>query len=189
MSFQQAVHSWSELELQFRQISERAGALASGLDPKLLARRPKQESWSIAECLAHLNLSVDAYFPIWTREFAQARRQDSLESGPYRLDFWGRILVWLVEPPARFRFPAPSNFQPAISVTAEEVLPAFLDRQQRILEILNQGRGVAVDKIKIASPFNQRVHYSIWSSFCVTASHERRHLWQAERAAQALTRL
>jgi hypothetical protein len=36
--------------------------------------------------------------------------------------------------------------------------------------------------VKMASPVDSRVRYSIWSSFVVTAAHERRHLWQAEQA-------
>jgi hypothetical protein len=66
----------------------------------------------------------------------------------------------------------------------DEVLPAFLERQQRILETIDRSRGVELDTIKIASPFERRVRYSMWSSFCVTAAHARRHLWQAERALE-----
>jgi hypothetical protein len=66
------------------------------------------------------------------------------------------------------------------------VLQGFLDRQQGIIQNLRKSRGLAVDSVKIASPFSQRVYYSVWSSFVVTAAHERRHLWQAEQAAHSL---
>jgi hypothetical protein len=182
-----AARTLDELEVQFREIWERASALVSGLDPAMLALRPKPESWSVAECLAHLNLSVDPYFPIWERELGQGRQQNRTEKNTYRLDFWGRMLVWMLEPPPNFRFPAPRNFQPVSVGTSDTIPPAFLDRQRRILEAIEEARGIAIDKIKIASPFDGRVHYCIWSSFCVHASHERRHLLQAERAVQALT--
>ena len=185
MSSRRVVHI-DELESQFRQLSERASALAGGLDPTLLCRRPKPESWSIAECLAHLNLSVDPYFPLWERGLAEARRQNRTGEQPYRLDFWGGVLVWTLEPPPKFRFPTPRPFQPVDTGPVEALLPAFLDRQHRVLQVLQASRGTAVDKIKVASPFERRMRYSIWSSFCLTAAHERRHLWQAERAAIAL---
>jgi hypothetical protein len=175
-----------ELEAQFREISERASALLGGMDPSKISLRPKPQSWSVAECFAHLNLSADPYFPIWERELAQARQQNRTEKKTYRLDFWGRMLVWTIEPPPKFRFPAPRNFQPVSVGTTETILPAFMERQRRILQAIGEAPGLAVDKIKITSPFDSRVRYSIWSSFCLTASHERRHLLQAERAALAV---
>ena len=178
--------SLTELEPEFRDISDRARRLAGTLDPATLMRRPRPESWSVAECLAHLNLSVDAYFPVWARELVPDRRKGAAASGNYRLDFWGRILIWTLEPPPKFRFPAPRNFQPPTAVSAETILQEFLDRQDKIIAALHAADGIAIDRIKIVSPFDARVRYSIWSSFRVTAAHERRHLWQAERAAQAL---
>jgi hypothetical protein len=177
--------SLDESEAQFREISERATALLSGLNSAVLMRRPKPESWSVAECLAHLNLSADAYFPIWERELTNAREQNRSGKETYRLDFWGWMLVWALEPPARFRLRAPRDIQPVNIPAAETILPAFLDRQRQILAAIQAARGIAIDKIKIASPFDARVRYSIWSSFCLNAAHERRHLWQAERAVQS----
>lgn len=181
--------SLAELRDQFEKISDRASALANSVAPATIARRPKPDAWSVAECLAHLNLSADNYFPIWAAESDRARQQGLLGGEAYRLDLWGRMLVWTLEPPPKFRFSAPPKFQPASNVeSAEQVLPAFLDHQRRILDALNQARGLAIDKIKIASPFDARMRYSIWSSFCVTASHERRHLSQAQQALESLQR-
>jgi hypothetical protein len=64
-----------DLKTEFRQISDRARALVGPLNPGLLELRPKPQSWSVAECLAHLNVSADAYFPIWERELEQARKR------------------------------------------------------------------------------------------------------------------
>lgn len=177
-----AAQSWSELETQFQQIAERAAGILSGLGPAALLRQPKPESWSAAQCIVHLNLSVDPYFQLWARELESAPRAKPSQSGSHRLDFWGRVLVWKLEPPPRFRFPTSANFQPVIEGQGEKVLPEFLQRQQRILQVLQTSREVDVDRIRITSPFNARVRYSMWSSLCVTAAHERRHLWQAERA-------
>jgi len=177
--------SLEDLEPQFRAIADRASTLVAGLaDVAALTRRPKPDSWSVAECLAHLNISADFYFPLWHRELAQARRDGRAADPPYRLDFWGWALVWTLEPPPKFRLRAPSKSQPVEIGSPESVLPGFLDRHRRIIETLHSARGLAVDKIKLVSPFDSRVSYSIWSSFCLTASHERRHLLQAERVAR-----
>jgi hypothetical protein len=170
------------LDEQFHQICERASAVLNGLGPALLLRRPKPECWSAAECIAHLDLSVDPYFELWAHAFEGATRVEQNETSSHRLDFWGRVLVWTLEPPAKFRFPTTANFEPVTTGRAEQILPDFLQRQYRILETLKRARAFEVDRIKITSPFSEHVRYSIWSSFCVTAAHERRHLAQAEKA-------
>jgi hypothetical protein len=175
-----------ELETQFTAICARASALVDSVDAQLLARRPREGSWSIIECIEHLNMSADPYFPLWESAIAQAGKRGVADNAPYRMDFWGRLLEWSLEPPPRFRFPTSKPFQPHSLSEMGPVLQGFLERQQGIIQNLRKSRGLAVDGVKIASPFSQRVHYSVWSSFVVTAAHERRHLWQAEQAALSL---
>lgn len=188
MSRVRAARTFDELRAQFNGIVERARALGERSDLAMLGRRPRSESWSAAECLTHLNLSADPYLAVWRpalRALQDQSRRGSTLNG-YRRDFWGWSLAWVLEPPPRFRFPTTQPFQPVDVGAVETVVPAFLERQRRILEVLDSADGLPVDAIKITSPFDARVRYSIWSSFCVTASHERRHLWQAERALDAL---
>ncbi len=172
----QPAKSWSELEEQFRAIENQASTLFRGVDPGAALPRPRPRSWNAVECLAHLNLSIDPYFPLWAKSFGEARQIASSEAGTYLLDFWGRVLVWTLEPPPRFRFPTGLNFKPVSGGSPEQVLADFLLRQSKVLDVLKRARGYAVEQIKITSPFASSVRYSIWSSFCVTASHERRHL-------------
>ena len=68
-----------------------------------------------------------------------------------------------------------------------EVLPAFLVCQDELLALLSEARGLALDRIKISSPFQEKMRYSVWSNFVVGAAHHRRHLWQAERVADAIS--
>ena len=71
---------------------------------------------------------------------------------------------------------------PAQDLDPDRTLQSFLEGQQHIQNTMKACEGLAIDKVKIPSPFNSRVRYSVWSSLVVTAAHERRHLWQAERA-------
>jgi hypothetical protein len=172
---------------EFRLASERAVALCRRLDVLELTRRPAPESWSVAECLTHLRISSEAYYPAWRDAIGRARQAGARASGAeYRLDFTGRLLKWVLEPPPKFHFPAPANFQPVEVGAVEEVLPKFLSSQEQVLDYIRQGEGLPLDRMKITSPFSKNVRYSVWSSFVVTAAHQRRHLLQAERAAEAL---
>jgi hypothetical protein len=155
----------------------------------MCAKPPSADSWSAAECLRHLSLSADAYFPVWQQVIATAGPRKTEMNAPYQMDFWGRFLSWMLEPPPRVRSKTPAPFVPVNCGQVAEVLDGFLERQERIVAALRRCRGRAVDQVKIASPIDSRIRYSIWSSFVVNAAHQRRHLWQAEQAVAKLRAL
>jgi hypothetical protein len=171
-----------ELEAQFAVICERWKNLVADAGPEACAKTPSPASWSAAQCLRHLSLSADAYFPVWQQVIAAAGPRKEEMNSPYKVDFWGRFLCWILEPPARIRSKTPAPFQPIDCGKVEEVLDGFLERQERVVAALRRCRGRAIDQVKMASPVDSRIRYSIWSSFVVNAAHQRRHLWQAEQA-------
>lgn len=147
-----------------------------------MMRRPHPQSWSPAECIAHLSVTTRAYLPLLDGAIADARSNGILANGPFRMDLMGRLLRWSLEPPVRFRFKTGSAFQPVAAAEPQGILPEFVSLQQQLIERLFACDGLALDKIKIVSPFNARVTYNLLSCFAVLAAHERRHLWQAEKA-------
>lgn len=175
-----------ELEAQFVAIGAAAQAMIDEAGTELCAQRPSPSSWSVAECLQHLNISAEAYFPIWQQVIANAGPRKAELNAPYRTDFFGRLLSWILEPPARIRSKTPSTFEPETTATVDSALTGFLERQHRIISALHRCRGRAIDQVRMASPVDRRIHYSIWSSFVIIAAHERRHLWQGELAVQKL---
>jgi hypothetical protein len=176
-----------DIAAQFRAVSRQAADLVARVGESRITQRPAPGKWSIAECLIHLKMSQEAYFPIWRQSFRDARAQGRLSHGPFRKDLKGTVLAWYLEPPPKFRFKAPERFQPPQDLgPPRDILPAFLSSQDRLLELLAQADGLAIDRITIASPFDSRLHYTVWSSICVNAAHHRRHLTQAERVAEVL---
>lgn len=178
-----------ELEAQFAAIAVRAQALVDSAGKELCERQPVAGSWSAAQCLQHLNHSADTYFPIWQQVIANAGPRKAEMNAPYHPDFWGRLLSWILEPPPRIRSKTVSHLEPTESEEIQIVLAGFVERQERIIAALRRCRGRAIDNVKIASPVDSRIRYSIWSSFLVNAAHERRHLWQAEQGVQKLRAL
>jgi DinB superfamily len=175
-----------ELEAQFIAMGATAQALVDAAGAELCTQRPSPGSWSVAECLQHLNISADAYFPIWQQVIANAGPRKTEMNSPYHTDFWGGLLSWILLPPARIRSRTPFRFEPVEVNSIESGLSGFLERQQRIVATLRRCRGRSIDQVKMASPVEARIRYSIWSSFLVNAAHQRRHLWQAENAVRKL---
>jgi hypothetical protein len=182
----QRARTLDELGAQFAAIATCFQGLVESAGPDLCARPPASGSWSVAECLRHLNISTDAYFPLWQQVIASAGPRKTELNAPYPIDFWGRLFSWILEPPPRIRSKTITAFEPSDCKTVGLVLEGFVDRQQRILGALHRCRGRAIDQVKIASPADPRIRYSIWSSFVINAAHQRRHLWQAEQAIKTL---
>lgn len=157
----------------------RAQSLVWKTDPAKLTARPQPNAWSAAECLAHLTLSTKAFLPSWQSALASARLSGLSGDGPFTMDLLGRTLAWSLEPPPKFRAKAPANLKP---VEIGDPLADFLASQDTLLRLVTDADGLALDRIKVPSPVDSRLRYNVWSSFQVTAAHQRRHLLQAEHA-------
>jgi hypothetical protein len=173
-----------ELIAQLDACSRRASTLVEGLAPERLAARPAPESWSAAECIAHLTLTNRAFPPVLRAAYGEARREGRVGDGPYRADVVGWVLIWLLEPPPRLKVGAKPQFQPVDVGPVDRVLPDFLAMQEEMKACVREAAGLAIDRIKIVSPVDSRAKYTVWSGLRIVAAHERRHLWQAERARE-----
>jgi len=171
----------SDLHARLQLNAKRAESLAARAGDRL-ALRSKPDSWSAAECLVHLTISTEVFFPTWRATLADARARGLTQKGEgrFRMGFAGGLLNWALKPTTRVRTKAPGVLQPGAS---GDVLSGFLRAQDRLLEVVSESSGLALDRIKIVSPVNSRFRYSVWSSFQITDTHQKRHLLQAERAA------
>ena len=166
-----------EVKAQFDAASARARQLLTASDPNALPRRPQPDRWSAVECVAHLTLTNRHYPPLIQGALDRAPPGD----GPYRMDFRGRFLRWILEPPYRSGVKTMPSMEPQAGEPPEQVLAGFLAAQEEILKLLEAARGKALEKTTITSPFSKRMRYNAYSCFQVLAAHERRHLWQAEQ--------
>ncbi|MDP9262855.1 MAG: DinB family protein [Acidobacteriota bacterium] len=167
-----------DVKAQFDAVSARARQLMTGASADILTRRPQPGRWSATECIAHLTLTNQHYPPLIQGALDQAPPGD----GPYGMDFRGRLLRWILEPPYRSGVKTMPSMEPQSGESPEQVLAAFLVSQKEILKLLEAARSKALEKTTITSPFSKRMRYNAYSCFQVLAAHERRHLWQAEQA-------
>ena len=176
----------AEVSNVLHDVSATAKALVASLSAEQMVRRPEPNAWSVAECLAHLTITANAYAPVWRDTFAAAKHKAARGREPYRMDFMGRMLNWSLEP-GRFRHKTPAHMQPIEVTSGDVALADFLDSQSMVQQCLIEGTGLPLDRMKIASPAVASIHYSVWSSFVIVATHDRRHLLQAERVATRQT--
>jgi hypothetical protein len=171
----------AELARQFAAAKGEASSLVSGLWESQFNWRPDPRSWSMAECLLHLNIVGDRYVHVLEKTLAEASAQGRTGQGPLR---HGRLARWILEntePPPRRKFKAPRSFTPSSGQPITAVLPTFLHLQEQLALQLEQASGLDLARIKAPAPGLGPVRLNLYLTFAWIAAHERRHLWQARQ--------
>ena len=162
----------------------RAQALVDSVSVDQLKRHPDPGKWSIAECLAHLNMTAETVQKIMARGIEQAKQEKKFGEGPFSLGPNGRLLVWIAEPPPKFRIRAPKNVRPPAAIDDPlQVLVAFMKAQDEWERLMREQEGLDLAKIKVGQGiFRMRLAAALpWMM-----AHQRRHLLQAENVKRQI---
>jgi hypothetical protein len=169
---------------EFHGATERLNALVDGLPEENWKLRAHPDRWSVAECVAHLNLTGEAFLP---------PLRQALASGPggsaparYRRDPLGWFLWRMMKPPVRLRVPSAPMFIPQALAPMKDVLADFHCMQSQLIAVVESGDGAPLQRLRIRSPFDQRASYNVFAAFGILARHEHRHLLQAEKVKKDL---
>lgn len=175
------------VETELEEARLRARRLAGNLDPELWAARPGPERWSIAEQIAHLNLTSRGYLPRIRQALRNGKQRGLTGTGPFRRDFMGWLLCKMAEPPVRIRVKTTAPFIPFDADTPEATMREFDQLQDELIDVLDYANGLALDRIDFISPFDPRIHYNLFSCLRILPVHQRHHLWLGEKVRQELT--
>jgi hypothetical protein len=181
------VSQQSSLREQIQQAKRQADEIAAGLSPEQLVSRPDPAKWSIAECFAHLNVTAEIVQPLVAAAIAEGKSSRVHGKGPHALSFFGRLLVWIAEPPPKFNMSAPRKVAPRIELaTGTEVIAKFLQWNDQWLRLVDDMEGLDLEKIRVAPLFRRMPRLRLSDPIPWMLAHQRRHLWQAEQVRQKL---
>ncbi len=166
---------------EFESASSRLHALGDKVPAERWAERPGPDRWSIGECVAHLNLTSTAFLPMLRGALDEARRSGHAARPHYRRDLLGWLLWRSMGPPVKRRFKTAAPFVPRADRTVAELVSEFERLQAEQIAVTRQADGLPIDRVKIASPFNTRLRYNLFSALSILPRHQHRHLWQAEQ--------
>lgn len=150
--------------------------------------RPAPDEWSVAECMAHLNLSSAAMLPRMRAAIAEAKPLGPIGSRPYKGALFGRVLAAMVGP-----VPLVLGFRLGRAKTAKPFVPGSeLPRAAVVAEfrkwigeeqaLLWTAADQQIDRVTLESPFVAGARYDGFSALWIVVRHELRHIVQAERA-------
>lgn len=175
----------SDLDAAYLAVQGQVERAFAGLSETAIHQRPATGGWSVAECVAHLTLTTQAFLPLLDE--ALARCPPATGTGVrFRTSFLGWMLARSLEPPVRFRTRTTAPFVPSASGSAGSVVGEFVQSQESLRKRLRDSDGRDLNRARIRSPFNQRLSYNVFAAFRILAAHERRHVWQAERVLRGL---
>ncbi|HVG69248.1 MAG TPA: DinB family protein, partial [Vicinamibacterales bacterium] len=174
-----------EFRREFERLAAEADALVAPLSEEQFMWQPSPGSWSVAQCLDHLNATARMYLPRLDEGIAEAMRRGLYGEGPFAHDFIGKFFVRTMEPPPRLKVKAPASFHPAPQRSRAEIMAAFRAYQVQFVDRLRQASGLDLRRAKVMSPASTWIKMSLNSGFALMVAHERRHLWQAQQVLAA----
>lgn len=176
----------AKLEQQLAKIRQEARILIERSAEGSLVTRPGPGEWSILECLAHLNVTGEAYLEAFDRAIEQGKVAGRYGPGPYHIGLFGRWFLSYLEPPIGLKINAPKRLAPPLELHPASVTAGFFTLQDALLHRLRQANGLELNRLTVPSPASTLVRFNLYEALVLVLAHERRHLWQAERVRERL---
>ena len=173
-----------QLTSELNEATQRARSLVEKVDGRVFTVRPDPRSWSAAECLSHLTLTGKAFVPVIQDAITKAKKKTSKHKPHPHIDVIGSTLRWIIEPPVRLRSKTTAPFVPRAARPKFDAWAEFASVQSQLLYEALEANDVEFRAVRVQSVFDTRIHYPLYWAFRIIAAHERRHLWQAERAVE-----
>lgn len=147
-------------------------------DLNTLTWKVNPESWSILECLEHLNLYGDFYLP----EIAnKIKRSTSSNEEKFNPGFLGNYFAKSMLPKEKLnKMKTFKDKNPLHAKLDKSVIEKFINQQTELLKLLNQAKNVSLNKVKIATSISRFIQLKLGDTFRFFINHQIRHMKQIE---------
>ena len=105
-------------------------------------------------------------------------------SGPFEYSWPGRMFVESLQPSPRIKIRTMKLYTPRRDVSKEEIVSRFSRFQGEYLRLLEDARGLDLARIKVVSPANRLLRFSLGIWLAASVAHEQRHVEQAVRVTR-----
>lgn len=147
-----------------------------------LNRKPDEKSWSILECIKHLNRYGDFYIPEIDRRIAHSKFS---RSSVFKSGILGNYFAKSMLPREKLNkmntFP---SMNPNNSVLDRGTFDKFVRQQEQMLELLARARDVDLTRTKTAISISKWIKLRLGDTLRVVIYHNQRHIVQAKKLIQ-----
>ena len=163
---------------QTREILNQAERLKM-YDLETLTWRENQTSWSILECLEHLNLYGDFYLPLIDNKIKTSTTHPELE---FKSGFLGNYFAKSMLPKEKLnKMKTFKDKNPLNANLDKKVIDRFIHQQIKLLALLNESSNVSLNKVKIHTSISSLIKLKLGDLFQFLINHIIRHLKQIDR--------
>ena len=160
--------------------------LCAGLSEGQLSWSPRPGRWSIAQNLSHLRRTAEVFLPAVDATLEASRNRKLHSPGPFRLNLYGRLMVWRMESRPILKMRAPKALRPRLLGSCASELDHFLIAQAALRQRIADAEGLHLTAIRFPSPLASCVRVNLLEVFSLCNAHSRRHLRQANQVRRAL---
>ncbi|MFC4872581.1 DinB family protein [Negadavirga shengliensis] len=165
---------------QTRQHLNFATSLKSKSD-KELNWRENPESWSILECIEHLNLYGNYYLPEITDALSRTKTKGESH---FKSGVLGNYFANSMLPKEKLnKMKTFKDKNPLNSRLDRSVIDTFIDQQLQLINLLDRSRKVSLNKVKIGISIAKWLKLKLGDTFRFIINHNIRHIKQVERIA------
>jgi hypothetical protein len=143
--------------------------------------RPGPERWSVGECIEHLIIVGSLVVAKLNEAILRSRAEGLTGAGPYHYSWPGRMFIDSLQPNSRLRVKTLKMYTPSGVPGKEQLTLKFHGLQEQYREALVCASGLDLVRVKVASPANRMLRFSLGVWFAATLAHEQRHVEQARR--------
>ena len=149
-----------------------------------LTWKENAQSWSILECLEHLNRYGDFYFPHIEKEIKKTKTAAVAEFKAGILGSYFAKSMLSKEKLNKMKTFKDKN--PLNSNLDTSVIQTFIHQQMKLVDLLAQARNVNLNKVKIKTSISPLIRLKLGDTFQFIINHNIRHLKQIERIKENL---
>jgi hypothetical protein len=156
-----------------------AQTLIAGLTEEQLNWQPAPGTWSVGQCLEHLCLTNEAYFPPIS---AALQGKPDIPAEEITPGWFGRWFIrsFVEASPNGKRAKAPPKIRPAARVELS-ILDRFQAGNKAFGELIDRASGKNVNRVRFGNPFIPGIRFTVGTGLEIISGHERRHLLQGQR--------
>lgn len=174
----------TQLRDDFTDLDQQYSALYNRCSREQMLWRPGNGSWSIAECMEHVALSISQYLAPIRAAIAKGAPPSAEQNYAFVAGGWlSSAFLKRIGPEVTTKFKAPGKLRP-LSVDPEKVIGDLRRGHNDVQLLLAETAQLDLNRIRFRNPFIPVLRFTVATGFLVIAAHGRRHLLQAERVTK-----
>lgn len=155
-----------------------------GLTDHTLTFKLSEKSWSILECVEHLNYYGRFYIP---EIKSHTEKSNFGSSSTFKSGCLGNYFAQSMLPKKKLnKMKTFKSMNPMNSALDRKVLDEFINQQTQMLELLSQAQHVHLTKVKTSITISKWIKLRLGDTFRIVVYHNLRHIVQAKSIMEAI---